>query len=80
MLQGLLPSGHLTKDELDERLLAGRYCEVRMLFYVGKDLLRWIGQCMEHVNRYPELQAAALQPQSFAAYLVQNPPPTYAPS
>ena len=31
MLQGLLPSGHLTKDELDERLLAGRYCEVRMV-------------------------------------------------
>jgi hypothetical protein len=45
-----------------------------MLFYVGRDVIRWIGQCVEHVSRYPELQASALRPQSFAAYLVQNPP------
>ena len=75
MLQGLLPAGQQSNDDLERTLLDGRYQEVRMLFYVGKDLLRWIGQCMEHVARYPELQAAALQPQSFAAYVVQNPPP-----
>jgi hypothetical protein len=45
-----------------------------MLFYVGRDILRWVGQCVEHVNRYPELQSTTLRAQSFAAYLVQNPP------
>jgi len=74
MLQGLLPTGEQTPEDLERTLLEGRYQEVRMLFYVGKDILRWIGQCMEHVNRYPELQGASIQPQSFAAYLVQNPP------
>src|SRR6185295_12156710 len=74
MLQGLLPAGQQSSEDLERTLLEGRYQEIRMLFYVGKDLLRWIGQCMEHVKRHPELQYASLQPQSFAAYLVQNPP------
>ena len=74
MLQGLLPSGQQTPEDLERSLLEGRYQEIRMLFYVGKDVLRWIGQCMEHVGRYPELQVSSCQPQSFAAYLVQNPP------
>ena len=74
MLQGLLPSGQQTPEDLERALLEGRYQEIRMLFYVGKDVLRWVGQCMEHVSRYPELQTSACQPQSFAAYLVQNPP------
>ena len=74
MLQGLLPSGQQSPEDLERTLLEGRYQEVRMLFYVGKDILRWIGQCMDHINRNPELKASAFQPQSFAAYLVQNPP------
>jgi hypothetical protein len=74
MLQGLLPAGQQTTEDLERTLLEGRYQEVRMLFYVGRDVIRWIGQCVEHVSRYPELQASALRPQSFAAYLVQNPP------
>ena len=74
MLQGLLPSGQQSPEDLERTLLEGRYQEVRMLFYVGRDILRWVGQCMEHVNRYPELRATAFQSQSFAAYLVQNPP------
>ncbi len=47
-----------------------------MVFYVGGDLLRWIEQCMEHVDRLPELRDLGLRPQSFAAHLVQNTPPT----
>ena len=74
MLQGLLPSGQQTAEDLERTLLEGRYQEVRMLFYVGRDILRWIGQCMEHVGRYPELQRTDFRPQSFAAHLVQNPP------
>lgn len=74
MLQGLLPSGQQSSEDLERTLLEGRYQEIRMLFYVGKDILRWVGQCMEHVHRYPDLQGTSFQPQSFAAYLVQNPP------
>jgi hypothetical protein len=74
MLQGLLPAGQQSSEDLERTLLEGRYQEVRMLFYVGRDILRWIGQCVEHVSRYPELQGTSFKPQSFAAYLVQNPP------
>jgi hypothetical protein len=76
MLQGLLPSGERTPSELDKALLDGRYCEVRMLFYVGKDLIRWIEQCMEHIERHPDLAGAGIKYQSFAAYLVNHTPST----
>lgn len=75
MLQGLLPHGERTAEELDRALLDGRYCEIRMLFYVGKDLVRWIDQCLEHVDRDPELRANGIRYQSFAAYLVNHTPP-----
>src|ERR1700757_1417562 len=74
MLQGLLPSGERSTDELDRALLDGRYCEIRMLFYVGKDLLRWIDQCLEHVERQPKFENAGVRYQSFAAYLVHHTP------
>jgi hypothetical protein len=76
MLQGLLPSGERTTEDLDKSLLDGRYCEIRMLFYVGKDLVRWIEQSLDHVEREPGLAGAGIKFQSFAAYLVQNTPPT----
>src|ERR1700693_2645775 len=50
-LQGLLPAGEATREELDNALLEGRYSELRMLFYVGKDLIRWVEQCLEFVER-----------------------------
>ena len=74
MLQGLLPSGERSSEELDRALLEGRYCEIRMLFYLGKDLVRWIEQCLEHLNSEPELNAAGICYQSFAAYLVNHTP------
>jgi hypothetical protein len=76
MLQGLLPSGERTTEDLDKSLLEGRYCEIRMLFYVGKDLVRWIEQSLDHVERQPGFAGAGIKFQSFAAYLVQNTPPT----
>ncbi|HEV1286105.1 MAG TPA: hypothetical protein VNU44_12360 [Bryobacteraceae bacterium] len=76
MLQGLLPSGERSTEDLDKSLLDGRYCEIRMLFYVGKDLVRWIEQSLDHVERQPGLAGAGIKFQSFAAYLVQNTPPT----
>src|SRR5260370_37598735 len=40
-LQGLLPQGEASREDLDRSLLDGRYSEMRMLYYVGKDLMRW---------------------------------------
>ena len=75
MLQGMLPSGARTQEELDRSLLDGRFCEIRMLFYVGKDLLRWIEQSLELVERMPEIEGTPIIYQSFAAYLIHNTPP-----
>ena len=74
MLQGLLPSGERSTDDLDKSLLEGRYCEIRMLFYVGKDLVRWIEQSLEHVERHPGYRDSGIKFQSFASYLVNNTP------
>jgi len=74
MLQGLLPSGERSSEDLDRALLEGRYCEIRMLFYVGKDLVRWIEQCMENINQSPDLQGLPIRYQSFAGYLVNHTP------
>jgi hypothetical protein len=74
MLQGLLPNGDRHQADLDKALLEGRYQEIRMLFYVGRDLGRWIEQCMEFVERQPELRTSGIRAQSFAAHLIQQPP------
>ena len=76
MLQGLLPAGELSADELDRKLLDGRYCEIRMLCYVGRDLVRWIEQCMELVDRDERLRGQGIQLQSFASMLAEDPPPS----
>ena len=75
MLQGLLPTGERSASDLEQALLEGRYCEIRMLFYVGKDLVRWIDQCLEFVERSPDLPASGIKYQSFAEYLVNQTPP-----
>ncbi|MGH9629697.1 MAG: hypothetical protein ACRD7E_15385 [Bryobacteraceae bacterium] len=75
MLQGMLPSEGLTKEQLEITLLDGRFCEVRMLYYVGKDVVRWIHQCTEIVERDDELRDAGIRFQSFAALLIEDAPP-----
>jgi hypothetical protein len=77
MLAGLIPSDGSDQEELKRRLLAGRYSEIRMLFFLGKDILRWIEQCVEWGQRLPELNGAEIGeigPQSFAALLTADPP------
>ncbi len=74
MLQGFLPNNEFTVSELDRKLLDGRYCEIRMLYYVGKDLTRWIDQCMDLVNRDPVLRKEGVKEQSFANLLIEDPP------
>jgi hypothetical protein len=74
MIQGLLPRQEFTIEELDTRLLNGRYCEIRMLFYVGRDLVRWIEQCQDYIEREKDLNSQDVVFQSFAGLLVEDPP------
>jgi len=76
VLQGLLQEEGLSEPELRQRVLEGRYCEVRMLFYLGKDLSRWLDQCTEVVERDEELRQFGIQRGSFANLLVEDPPAT----
>jgi hypothetical protein len=69
MLSGLIPNDGSDREELNRRLLAGRCGEVRMLYFLGKDVLRWIGQCVEWSERVRELKSTDIQPQSFATLL-----------
>lgn len=73
-LQGLLPEGSSGREELDRTVLEGRLCELRMLFYVGRDAMRWIGQCCEFAGRNPASFQSGVEPQSFAALLVNHTP------
>src|SRR5579875_3489996 len=75
-LQGLLPSGDSSRDDLDRALLDGRFAEMRMLYYVGKDVIRWIGQCLEFVDHNQGLLPLGIQFQSFAALLIEDAPLT----
>jgi hypothetical protein len=74
MLNGLLPHDESSEDELTRKLIEGRICEIRMLFFVGKDLLRWVAHCLDFVSSIPELKDSGIRDQSFAEFLVQNPP------
>jgi hypothetical protein len=70
MLRGLLP-GNVDGDELRRRFLLGRHNEVRMLYFLGKDIFRWIDQCQETIDG---VGTPGIRAQSFAALLVDTPP------
>jgi hypothetical protein len=74
MLAGLIPDDGSDQDQLQRRVLSGRYAEIRMLFFLGKDLFRWIEQCAEQAGRIRELEEAQVCAQSFAGLLAGNPP------
>jgi hypothetical protein len=69
MLSGLIPADGADPDELSRRVLVGRYGEIRMLFFLGKDVIRWLEQCLDWVTRIPELSDREWRVQSFAALL-----------
>lgn len=72
-LQGFLPK-HEGSTDLDLKLLRGRYAELRMLFYIGKDLLRWTEQCTEMASACPLFAPRRIRPETFAVLLVQHVP------
>ena len=74
MLSGLIPDEGTDSEALKRRLLCGRYAELRMLFFLGKDVFRWIDQCVEWTGRAPEFSAMEVRRQSFAGLLTKDPP------
>jgi hypothetical protein len=74
MLNGLLPNDNNDQDELARRLIEGRLCEIRMLFFVGKDVMRWMSQCVEFIASVDELKGLGISEHSFSDLLIQNPP------
>src|SRR5438477_5413187 len=74
MLSDLIRNEGTDSEDLKRRLLSGRYSEIRMLFFLGKDVLRWAEQCSEWASRIPELEGAYIRGQSFAGLLTAGPP------
>ncbi len=76
-LQGLDPAtGAGTSDpesDLERKLIAGRYQEIRMLLFLGKDLSRWLHQCVDCAERSTGFDPR-INEQSFAGLLVESPP------
>ena len=74
MLSGLVPGDGSDPSDLRRKVLWGRYTEIRMLFFLGKDLFRWIEQCLECLERIPELSGEQIHAQSLAVLLTTSPP------
>ncbi len=73
-LQGFLPSQQTAPEDLDQQLLRGRYAELRMLYYIGKDIVRWMEQCSETVVASNLFEGRRIRPETFAVFLVQHVP------
>jgi hypothetical protein len=65
------------ESELLRSVLGGRYQEIRMLLFLGKDLFRWMQQCVDFVGRSEGGDCGLYRricEQSFAALVVEMPP------
>jgi hypothetical protein len=58
---------------LERRVLSGRYQEVRMLLFLGKDIFRWMQQCAGYLESL-EGDDGRIVEQSFSALVVEGPP------
>jgi hypothetical protein len=73
-LQGFLPRDATPAEELDKQLLRGRYAELRMLYYIGKDVSRWAEQCSETAQASGAFADRRIRPETFAVLLVEHIP------
>jgi hypothetical protein len=73
-LQGLAPEEATPLEELDRTLLRGRYAELKMLFYIGKDVVRWAEQCAETGALSKEYKDRHAREETFVVFLVQHAP------
>ena len=53
--------------------MLSNYEDVRTLVYLGKDIFRWIGQCLDHMKRSAEVDVRC-NAQLFSALIVDSPP------
>jgi hypothetical protein len=74
MLAGLSARDGTEEEVLQRRVLSGRYAELRMLFFIGKDVMRWLEQCTDWASRVHELDNAGVCRQSFARLVTASPP------
>jgi hypothetical protein len=73
-LQGFAPRDQTPLQELDRQLLRGRYAELRMLFYIGKDICRWAEQCVETAQASGWTMNRRIRPETFAVLLIEQVP------
>ena len=59
--------------DIQQRVLLGRYQEIRMLLFLGKDIFRWIDQCMDQMERSGNV-GLRTNAQCFSALIVDSPP------
>ena len=65
-------------DTAKRNMLLAKYCEFRMLCFVGKDLMRWIKQCADFASRDALLAQTGVREQSFSDFVVNRTPPNVA--
>lgn len=73
-LQGFGPQGSSPVEDLDRTLLRGRYAELRMLFYIGKDIVRWAEQCAETTAVAECYKTKRARAETFVVFLVEHAP------
>ena len=59
--------------DIQQRVILGRYQEIRMLLFLGKDIFRWIDQCMDQMDRSGDI-GIRINSQCFSALIVDTPP------
>jgi hypothetical protein len=59
--------------DIQQRVILGRYQEIRMLLFLGKDIFRWIDQCMDQMERSGNV-GLRINAQCFSALIVDSPP------
>jgi hypothetical protein len=72
----ILHAPDANRVEARERLLQAKYCEFRMLCFIGRDLKRWMSQCTDFVLREALLANTGIREQSFSDLLVKRTPPS----
>jgi hypothetical protein len=74
MACGLPPGDGDSEEDAARRRLEGRMSEIRMLFFLGKDVVRWMGQCAEFTDRLPRIANLGIREQSFGSLLTGHMP------
>jgi hypothetical protein len=61
-------------DDASRAYLEARYSELRMLCFLGKDLDRWLAQCVDCIATEPGLAGSGISESTFITQLLFDPP------